>query len=352
MNRPKLLHRRTVRWLAVMLIAFGVVLLLWLKGPNWSQVGQAFTNVSWQWVLVALLLNILSVLTRVLCWWTILRPALAMPGLRYLDALSAFAAGLIANAVLPGRGGEIARVAVLHHKLEARPGLWPTLIGTVIAYRLLDVVPVVVLAVWVIFTAPLPSWAFTSLITVVAIGAALFLAGVALAHRVNPRRPVRLGPLRRAAVYTEQGLAALNSLRTGAQAAALQLLGWFIQLLAVWTAMRAFQIYLPLSAAGLVLVLMNIALLLPLWTGNIGLLQAAIALPLIGYGVSYAQGFAYGIGLQAIEASVGIGFGLGFLAKEGIGLATLREARRAAARESPAGHSPARRVGVRHFPRS
>ena len=66
--------------------------------------------------------------------------------------------------------------------------------------------------------------------------------------------------------------------------------------------MRAFDIHEPLPAAALVLLLMNIATIFPLWPGNIGLVQAAVALPLVSYGVAYARGFAFGIGLQAIEA--------------------------------------------------
>ena len=76
-----------------------------------------------------------------------------------------------------------------------------------------------------------------------------------------------------------------------------------MQLLAVWVAMRAFDIDAPLPAAGLVLLLMNVATIFPLWPGNIGLLQAAVALPLVAYGVAYSTGFAYGIALQAIEMS-------------------------------------------------
>jgi hypothetical protein len=90
--------------------------------------------------------------------------------------------------------------------------------------------------------------------------------------------------------------------------------------------MRAFHIRLPLIAAALVLVLMNVANLVPLWPGNVGLLQAAIALPLIGYGIAYTHGFAFGIGLQAIEASVGIALGTAFFLHEGFSL-TLSSAR-------------------------
>ena len=55
------------------------------------------------------------------------------------------------------------------------------------------------------------------------------------------------------------------------------------------------------------------------------MLQVAIATPLVGYGVPYAQGFAFGLGLQIIEASVGIGFGLLFLGREGLSYAALRK---------------------------
>jgi hypothetical protein len=76
--------------------------------------------------------------------------------------------------------------------------------------------------------------------------------------------------------------------------------------------------------AALVLLLINIATLLPLWPGNIGIVQAAVALPLVSYGVAYSRGFAFGIGLQVVEMSVGIGLGLVFLAREGLSLAVLR----------------------------
>src|SRR4029079_13246051 len=94
--------------------------------------------------------------------------------------------------------------------------------------------------------------------------------------------------------------------------------------LAVYTVMLAFHIHEALAAAGLVLVLMNVATIFPLWPGNVGLVQAAVAFPLVQYGVAYGRGFAFGIGLQAIEASGGVGIGLLFLAREGISYADLK----------------------------
>ena len=88
--------------------------------------------------------------------------------------------------------------------------------------------------------------------------------------------------------------------------------------------MRAFDIHEGVPAAALVLLVMNVATIVPLWPGNVGAVQVAIAIPLVSYGVAYADGVAFGFGLQAIEASVGIGLGLIFLAHEGLSFASLR----------------------------
>ena len=114
--------------------------------------------------------------------------------------------------------------------------------------------------------------------------------------------------------------------------------------------MRAFHIHSPLPAAALVLLLMNVATLFPLWPGNIGLLQAAIALPLASYGVPAGKAIAYGFGLQAIEASVGVGVGMIFLAREGLSFAMLRRMPDAAEAEVPQDEQDA--AGDRDEPRA
>jgi uncharacterized membrane protein YbhN (UPF0104 family) len=146
------------------------------------------------------------------------------------------------------------------------------------------------------------------------------------------------GRVRRLVTMARYGLGVLHEPVAAVTAAVLQCVGWLCQLFAVWAAMRAFDIHEPLPAAGLVLVLMNVAMLFPLWPGNVGLVQAAVALPLVSYGVPYAKGFAFGIGLQAIEMSVGVGIGFIFLAREGLSYAMLRRmpgAEQAEVRQQP-----------------
>jgi len=317
-------ERTWVRAALILPVFVGSVALFVWRGPSWHNVADAFTLVSWRWVVAAIALNLLSVVARALAWRTVIRQAMPSPRPAFPLIFSAFSIGLFANAILPGRIGELARVAVLTRKLPGRRGAWATLIGTVFAHRVFDLVPVLLLVAYVLTTARIPQWAIASLEAAVGVGIALFLFALLSARR-HHRAPLSgLGPVRQLVTMARHGLAVMRAPLAAAVAISFQLLGWVCQLFAVFTAMRAFHIHAPLPAAGLVLVLMNVATIFPLWPGNVGLLQAAIALPLLQYGVDYARGIAYGFGLQAIEASVGVGFGLAFLAREGLSYAMLR----------------------------
>jgi uncharacterized membrane protein YbhN (UPF0104 family) len=314
-----------LRLAVVVLAAAGVVALLWWRGPTWSAVGDAFAAVEWHWVAAAVGLNLLSVLVRAVAWRTVIVQAMPPPHPRFSLVFSAFSVGLFANAVLPGRIGELARVAVLNRKLPQREGTWPILLGTVFAHRVFDLVAAIALIAYVAVTAHIPDWAVTSLIAVVVGGVALFSIAVLSArhHRVSDLGG--LGAVRKVVRLARYGLGVMREPPAAALACSFQLLGWTCQLFAVWTAMRAFAIHSPLPAAGLVLVLMNVATIFPLWPGNVGLVQAAVSLPLWRYyGVAKGTGVAFGFGLQAIEASVGVGVGLIFLAREGLSFAMLK----------------------------
>jgi len=316
------------RWaLLVPLVLLGLaIVLLWWRGPEWGIVRGAFRRVAWEWVAVAVGLNLLSVGARALSWNTALGQAIPPPHPRFRYVFSAFSIGLLANAVLPGRVGELARVAVLSRRVEGDAATaWPTLLGSVFAHRVFDLFPGLLLVTWVLTSAELPHWAVTSIVTVSCIGFALF-AFAWVSARPHDSRPVEeRGALRTLIVRARIGLGVMRAPLPAAIAATCQVAGWALQLLAVWAVMRAFDIHLPFVVAGLVLVLINIATIFPLWPGNVGLVQAAVALPLVSYGVPYGVGFAFGIGLQAVEAFVGVGLGLIFLAREGISYATLKQ---------------------------
>ena len=317
--------KRVLRVLVPLLLLGVAGVMIWWRGPDWHAVGNSFSSVVWWWVAVAIGLNLLSVIARAACWNTTIKQAMPEGRPGFLLVFSAFCVGLLGNVVIPGRVGELARVIVLARRMPNRQRATATLIGSVIAHRMFDLLPVILLVGWVLITAALPHWAIDSLIAVLAAGLAAFAFAWLGARRSHGPVLEELGSIRSLLVQARIGLGVMRAPLPAAVAAAYQSLGWLCQLFAVWSAMRAFGIHQPFAVSGVVLVLMNVATIFPLWPGNVGLVQAAIALPLNSYGIPYANGFAFGIGLQAIEASVGVGIGLIFLAREGISFATLRD---------------------------
>lgn len=300
------------------------ILAVWWRGPDWNTVYHAFDFVRWRWVIVAILLNLLSVLARAWAWNLTIRHAMAPPLPPFRQVFSAFGVGLLGNAVLPARAGELARVAVLRRHLPHGKGTSATLLGTVFAHRLFDLFPIALLVAYVMATAKLPHWAVTGIVVVALVGLGLLAVAVLSARRADRAPTHGERTVRRLLAMARQGLAVLRAPSAAVAAIVFQTVGWTFQLLAVWAVTAAFSLHVPLPAAALVLLLMNIATVFPLWPGNVGLLQAAVALPLVQYGVAYGTGFAYGLVLQAVEMSVGVGVGLVMLAREGLSLAALK----------------------------
>ena len=137
MNRlGKLLRSPWSRGGIVLAFVAGVGALLWWHGPHWGDFKDAFTQVQWEWVAAAVGLNLLSIVARSFAWDAVIRSAMPPPHPRFRLVFAAFCVGLLGNAVLPGRVGELARVAVLNRRLDSRrPGQWSTLVGTVFALR-------------------------------------------------------------------------------------------------------------------------------------------------------------------------------------------------------------------------
>ena len=301
---------------------------------------NALAGVRWGWAAAAIAFNLLSALAGSLAWNTIIREAMPAPHPRFRHVLSAFSVGLLGNIVLPARAGEAARVVVLARRLGGRPGIWATLVGTVVAYRLLDLLPSIALILYVLVSAPIPPWALRSLVLIAALGVGLLAVGFAIARRHEWPLFEARGSVRRRVTMVRAGLGILRAPLPAATATLYQSVAWLCQLLAVFVTLRAFGLELTVSVAALVLVLVNLAILFPLWPGNVGLLQATVALPLAAYAVDYGHAIAFSVGMQAIEVSVGVSLGLAFLAREGLSVAILRRMPDAGTGDFPAGVVP------------
>jgi uncharacterized membrane protein YbhN (UPF0104 family) len=324
MNRVRLPRSRVGRLILVLVPIIALAGLAVWRGPDPGPLERAFRAVEWEWVAAAVLINFVSIVVRAHAWNIVIKQAILPPWPRRRTVFSAFCIGLLGNAALPGRVGELARVAVVTRHVRRRPGTWAIIVGTVFAHRLFDVVASVLLVLFTLYVAPIPEWASPVLAVVVGVGLGLLLAGFLLARRHHRPLSEELGAFRRVLHMARRGLTVLRRPLPALEALFFQLVGWTAQLFAVYTSFLAFGINPSIEAAALVLVVMNVVMLFPFWPGNIGLLQAAVAAALIPYGISYGHGILFGIGLQAIEASVGIGLGFVFLAREGFTFAMLK----------------------------
>jgi uncharacterized protein (TIRG00374 family) len=311
--------------LILVLVPFAalVALVVW-RGPDPGPVERAFRAVEWEWVAVAVLINLFSVVVRAHAWNIVIKQAILPPWPRRRTVFSAFCIGLLGNAALPGRVGELARVAVVTRHVRRRPGTWAIIVGTVFAHRLFDVVAAVALVLLTLYVAPIPEWAQPVLAVVIGVGLGLLLAGFLLARRHHRPLSEELGAFRRLLHMARRGLTVLRRPAPALEALFFQFVGWTAQLFAVYTTFLAFGIDPSVEAAALVLVVMNVVMIFPFWPGNVGLLQAAVAAALLPYGIGYGHGVLFGIGLQAIEVSVGVGLGFLFLAREGFTFAMLK----------------------------
>ena len=160
-----------------------------------------------------------------------------------------------------------------------------------------------------------------ALIVLVAVGGTLLYA---LARGARGRlRSVIDGVVDGNAVLTRPG--------SVAAAIAAGTVSWVAQIAGIWAALVAFGIHAGLTGAALVFVATTIVQLFPFWPGNVGMFQLGVYAPLVQLcAVPGSTAIAFGVGLQVVEALLGVGLGLVFLAREGL---TFGGARRMASDE-------------------
>jgi len=295
----ELLNRIGRRRLAAA-VALTITLVVLLSTPQLlgSRVATAFGALDegdpiWFWL--AGLGFLLAVLGAAGSWLSAIR--LCGGRLSLGDACARYGAGSLVNTFVPARAGDAIRIGLFSRALHGRERLWTT--GG--AFAALGIARLAVLAGFVVAGAlagALPLWTPLAALGVVA-------AGIALTARARSGKPGgRLSHL----------LDAFRALRQEPRAA-LRLVGWIVlstagRLTAATAVGAAMEIHRPLVAALVIVPALDVAGILPLTPGNIGVTSGAVAVAFQAHGISFAHGLAAGIAFHAVETTVGILFGL------------------------------------------
>ncbi len=248
-------------------------------------------------------------------WFELLRYNGAHP--RRIDAYGLLAVANAGNNVLPARAGDALRVVLItpRAKTDAR-----TVIGTIVAERVLDVVVLVglfvVLAYGVLGVVAMPS---AGRLLFAALLVAVLLAACAAGAWVLHRR----GHLKRVIAFLAPMAEATRNLRSnhGRRLLGITLGIWGLEWVAWWLVARSADLDLALLEVGYLMGLASVFALVPSGPGYVGTFDAAIAFGVRAVGRTGAQALSYLLLLRFVVTVpiTLIGFAVLFFGYGGLG---------------------------------
>ncbi len=269
-------------------------------GTDWRALQETFRQASILFILLTLLSVLLTIFLKAERW----RALCGYPSIGRGPFLNGIVIGQFANALLPGRAGDLARWAVLGR--HSSPG-YAGALGSVIAEKALDALMLVVLMAVILPLSP-HLGGLDSRRAVIALGSGggIMLIGL-LALRTARLRGWLAGLLGRLLARWSAAWPARvqEGLRRLADASPVHWLPW-LQTLLIWLvaagtnvlAFRSFGLMLPWTAAVLLLVALHAGRLVNITPGQVGIFHSITVWVLDAYNVPRQTAFAYSLFLH------------------------------------------------------
>ncbi|MEA2194722.1 MAG: glycosyltransferase 2 family protein [Solirubrobacteraceae bacterium] len=278
-----------------------------LRGVALGDATDAVRDADLVWLLPALPVFAVAIVLRGVRWWALYDGA-KRPPLRAV--MYALLVGYFFINILPARAGEAARVIALHNRAQTPRA---ETIATVVVERVFDVLALLLVLLCAYPWLPEISWLrnaaiFGGVVTV------LLAVLIVLVVRYDARAVHwLLGPLRRinrpgvaervetAAINATRGLVALRRPAVAVRGFALTAASWVVLAISYWILMSAFHLDLPLAAAILVTVAINLSLVLPSSPAALGVFEAATIIALNAFDVPQADALSYALVLHLLN---------------------------------------------------
>ncbi len=325
---PAIARRASMMAVSLVAAALGVLALQKIGLQN---IASALISSDMTFVVLALAVMCAAMALRGVSWLAILRAALPRARVRLADAMQGTFIGVLMSSTLPARLGEPSRALVVARRTGRPREHLPVVLGTIVSQTILNLVALLILG-GIMFSsvqlfgghqdALLIAAAAPLLILAVVIAAPSLLRGRLLAQRVRfePLRAL-LVQARGALQRVRAGLTVFRQPRRAAVAVVFQLGAWAMQCLSCYLLLIALGLdsRTGFAAAAAVLFAVNITAVVPVTPANLGVFQAACAAVLhAGWHVSFGDGVAYGVILQAVEVATAVLMGGPALLKEGM----------------------------------
>jgi uncharacterized protein (TIRG00374 family) len=274
---------------------------------------DGLTGIAWTPFVLAVLCHVARLVARSRAWRNVIAAAYPEAEVRWPQIFGGYVAGVGANALLPGRGGDLLRLYIVKHRVEG--STYPTLGSTMVADSIFDLFASTLLLGWAISigifpgSSVLPSlpsidwfWVFNNP------GRAIVIAGFFLAIGL-----IVLGlTAHRITAFWEhvrQGFAILKTPRVYlTHVVPWEALDWLLRLTAIFFFLKAFELPATVYYAFVYQVAGSLSTALPLTPGGIGTEQALLVYLFSGVAAS-SKILAFSVGVKLTIITVNLAMG-------------------------------------------
>lgn len=307
-----------------------LLVYLSIRGIDFQSVADGFRAIRYGYVLPALALLFLMQLLRSVRWGIILSP------LSKIDQLSLFSVtsvGFLAITAIPARLGELARPYLITKKSDLKMS---SALGTIVVERVLDSIALLLIAGFVLFFMPLPTWLIRASLLFLLVTLALLVAMILVI--VKREASLRfLAPLigKLPARYAErvdrlighfiEGFRVMIDPKRLVSVAGLSMLIWLINAMAIHLLLLAFGFELPVAAAFVLMIILIIGIAIPTAPGFIGNWHYFCILGLSLFDVPRTEALTFAVIYHALSIGLVVVLGIAFLPFNRFSIADLRK---------------------------
>ncbi len=305
-------HLKTV---IVTLVALAC--LVWVfHDINPGEFYRTFTGVRWEWVVLAVVMDVLSYVVQGVRWRLLLRGKGDISLLRVTQAIYA---GLFTNELLPLRAGELVRVYLVSRWLSRS---FLSVFPSIAVERLFDSVWLAAMIGLCAFVVPLPRQLMESekiLGVMVLAGTVLFLYLVFREEKKLEsesfyllKHPSMMKPLRIIKDFIDRFALEIKEIGLGRGfylSFGISVFVIVLEAVAFWLVMYAFNIGLTFPEGAAVFLIVHLGTAVPNAPGNVGTYQffTVVGLSIFGVEKSAAAGFSVAVFIVFTAALLGLG---------------------------------------------